>query len=26
LSEDDIEAVTLYYASQNGLSTPATKE
>jgi len=26
LSEDDIEAVTLYYASQNGLTTPATKE
>jgi len=26
LSEDDIEAVTLYYASQRGLFTPATKE
>jgi cytochrome c553 len=26
LSEQDIEAVTRYYASQDGLSTPATKE
>jgi cytochrome c553 len=26
LSEEDIEAVTRYYASQDGLSTPATKE